>query len=153
MVLIFDDLAYSASCGRTGHHYKDGLAFKFEDETYETVLQSIEWTPSRFGELAPVAVFDTVEIDGCSVSRATLHNLTFIRELELVPDAVSWFPNGHMNHSSYSRRTWTVANTRMQHPLSVRAAVLPQKFIGKLQKKDGSLRPYTAAIHPVKASS
>lgn len=85
MVLIFDDLAYSASCGRTGHHYKDGLAFKFEDETYETVLQSIEWTPSRFGELAPVAVFDTVEIDGCSVSRATLHNLTFIRELELVP--------------------------------------------------------------------
>lgn len=85
MVLIFDDLAYSASCGRTGHHYKDGLAFKFEDETYETVLQSIEWTPSRFGELVPVAVFDTVEIDGCSVSRATLHNLTFIRELELVP--------------------------------------------------------------------
>ena len=85
MVLIFDDLAYSASCGRTGHHYKDGLAYKFEDETYETVLQSIEWTPSRFGELAPVAVFDTVEIDGCSVSRATLHNLTFIRELELVP--------------------------------------------------------------------
>ena len=42
MVLIFDDLAYSASCGRTGHHYKDGLAFKFEDETYETVLKSIE---------------------------------------------------------------------------------------------------------------
>lgn len=69
----------------TGHHYKDGLAFKFEDETYETILRSIEWTPSRFGELAPVAVFDTVEIDGCSVSRATLHNLTFIRELELVP--------------------------------------------------------------------
>ena len=85
MVLIFDDLAYSASCGRTGHHYKDGLAYKFEDETYETILRSIEWTPSRFGELAPVAVFDTVEIDGCSVSRATLHNLTFIRELELVP--------------------------------------------------------------------
>lgn len=85
MVLIFDDLVYSASCGRTGHHYKDGLAFKFEDETYETLLRSIEWTPSRFGELAPVAVFNTVEIDGCSVSRATLHNLTFIRELELVP--------------------------------------------------------------------
>lgn len=85
IVLIFDDLAYSASCGRTGHHYKDGLAYKFEDETYETVLQSIEWTPSRFGELAPVAVFDTVAIDGCSVSRATLHNLTFIRELELMP--------------------------------------------------------------------
>lgn len=85
MVLIFDDLAYSASCGRTGHHYKDGLAFKFEDETYETVLRDIEWTPSRLGELAPVAVFDTVEIDGCSVSRASLHNLTFIKDLELTP--------------------------------------------------------------------
>ena len=85
IVLIFDDLAYSASCGRTGHHYKDGLAFKFEDETYETVLRDIEWTPSRLGELAPVAVFDTVEIDGCSVSRASLHNLTFIKDLELTP--------------------------------------------------------------------
>lgn len=85
MVLIFDDLSYSAGRGRTGHHYKDGLAFKFEDETYETVLRRIEWTPSRSGDLAPVALFDTIEIDGCSVSRASLHNLTFIRELELVP--------------------------------------------------------------------
>lgn len=85
MVLIFDDLSYSAGRGRTGHHYKDGLAFKFEDETYETVLRRIEWTPSRSGELAPVALFDTIEIDGCSVSRASLHNLAFIRELELVP--------------------------------------------------------------------
>lgn len=85
MVLIYDDLAYSASCGRTGHHYKDGLAYKFEDETYETILRQIEWTPSRSGELAPVAIFDTVEIDGCSVSRASLHNLTFIRQLELMP--------------------------------------------------------------------
>lgn len=94
MVLIFDDLAYSASCGRTGHHYKDGLAFKFEDETYETVLQSIEWTPSRFGELAPVAVFDTVEIDGCSVSRATLHNLPLSGNWSWCRDAISWYPNG-----------------------------------------------------------
>ena len=83
--MIFDSLDYSKSCGRTGHHYKDGLAFKFEDETYETTLRNIEWTPTRFGEIAPVGVFDSVEIDGCSVSRATLHNLTFIKELELVP--------------------------------------------------------------------
>lgn len=85
MVAIFDDLAYSASCGRTGHHYKDGLAFKFADEVYETVLREIEWTPSRNGELAPVAIFDPITIDGCDVSRASLHNLTFIRELELAP--------------------------------------------------------------------
>ena len=68
IVMIFDSLDYSKSCGRTGHHYKDGLAFKFEDETYETTLRNIEWTPTRFGEIAPVGVFDSVEIDGCSVS-------------------------------------------------------------------------------------
>ena len=62
------------------------MAFKFEDDTYETVLRSIEWTPSRTGEITPVAVFDTVEIDGCAVSRASLHNLSFIENLELAPD-------------------------------------------------------------------
>ena len=83
IVVTYNDAAYAKSCGRTGHHYKDGLAFKFEDDTYETVLRSIEWTPSRTGEIAPVAVFDTVEIDGCAVSRASLHNLSFIENLEL----------------------------------------------------------------------
>lgn len=83
MVLRYDSLSYSGRCGRTGHHYKDGIAFKFEDDTYETVFRSIEWEPGRSGEIAPVAVFDTVEIDGCSVSRASLYNLSFIRDLEL----------------------------------------------------------------------
>lgn len=83
LVLTFDDVEYSRNCGRTGHHYKDGIAFKFEDGKYETVLRSIEWTPSRSGEIAPVAVFDTVEIDGCDVSRASLHNLSFMEDLEL----------------------------------------------------------------------
>lgn len=85
IVMIFDSLSYSKSCGKTGHHYKDGLAYKFEDDTYETFLREIEWTPTRFGEIAPVGIFDTVEIDGCDVSRASLHNLTFIKNLELVP--------------------------------------------------------------------
>ncbi|MDD6656369.1 MAG: hypothetical protein PUE95_03555, partial [Lachnospiraceae bacterium] len=83
MVLRYDSLSYSKRCGRTGHHYKDGIAYKFEDDTYETVFRSIEWEPGRSGEIAPVAVFDRVEIDGCSVSRASLHNLSFIRDLEL----------------------------------------------------------------------
>ena len=83
IVASYNDIAYSATCGRTGHHYKDGLAFKFEDETFETVLREIEWNPSRSGEIAPVAIFDTVQIDGCEVSRASLHNLNFINALQL----------------------------------------------------------------------
>ena len=85
IVMTDNDIAYSKTCGRTGHHYKDGLAFKFEDDLFETRLQQIEWTPSRTGEIAPVAVFDPVEIDGCTVSRASLHNLSFIEGLELMP--------------------------------------------------------------------
>ena len=85
LVLRYDSLSYSASLGRTGHHYNDGIAFKFEDDTYETVFRSIEWQTGRSGEIAPVALFDTVEIDGCGVSRASLHNLTFIKNLELHP--------------------------------------------------------------------
>lgn len=85
LVLSYDSISYSRTCGRTGHHFKDGLAFKFEDDLFETRLDHIEWTPSRTGEITPVAVFDTVEIDGCEVSRATLHNLSFIEDLELMP--------------------------------------------------------------------
>ncbi|WP_313530581.1 NAD-dependent DNA ligase LigA [Anaerotignum sp.] len=85
MVITYDNPDYSRSLGRTGHHWKDGMAFKFADDHYETVLQSIEWTPSRTGEISPVAIFDTVEIDGCEVSRASLHNPTFIKGLELMP--------------------------------------------------------------------
>lgn len=85
IVMMYNDVAFSKSCGRTGHHYKDGLAFKFEDELFESALQGIEWTPTRTGEIAPVAIFNTVEIDGCDVSRASLHNLSFIERLELIP--------------------------------------------------------------------
>lgn len=85
VVASYNEVAYSQSCGRTGHHYKDGLAFKFEDELYESVLLSIEWNPSRSGEISPVAVFKPVEIDGCEVSRASLHNLSFIEGMELKP--------------------------------------------------------------------
>ena len=84
IVMAYNDIAYSKSCGRTGHHYKDGIAYKFEDELYESSLQYIEWTPGRTGEIAPVAVFDPVEIDGCEVGRASLHNLSFIENLELM---------------------------------------------------------------------
>ena len=85
IVVTYNDIAYSKSCGRTGHHYKDGIAYKFEDDTYMSKLQYIEWNPTRSGEITPVAVFDPVEIDGCEVSRASLHNLSFIEGLELMP--------------------------------------------------------------------
>ena len=83
IVVTYNDVAYSKSCGRTGHHYKDGLAFKFEDDLYETKLRAIEWTPSRFGPVAPVAILDPVMIDGSEVTRASLHNVSFIEEKEL----------------------------------------------------------------------
>ncbi len=85
IVASYNDIAFSRSCGRTGHHYKDGLAFKFGDELHETKLLFIEWNPSRSGEISPVAVFQPVEIDGCGVSRASLHNLSFIEGMELMP--------------------------------------------------------------------
>ena len=83
MVITYDDIAYSRTCGRTGHHFKDGLAFKFEDDEHETVLRDIEWTPSRSGIMAPVAILTPVEIDGTTVTRASLHNLSFIEELQV----------------------------------------------------------------------
>ncbi len=85
IVVTYNNIAYSKSCGRTGHHYKDGIAFKFEDDQYETVMTCIEWTPTRTGEIAPVAILKPVEIDGCTVSRASLHNVSFIEGLELMP--------------------------------------------------------------------
>ena len=85
IVVTFNDVAYSKSCGQTGHHYKDGMAFKFEDDAFESQLQYIEWNLARSGEITPVAIFDTVEIDGCEVSRASLHNLSFVEKLELMP--------------------------------------------------------------------
>ena len=85
IVAVYDSISYSKNCGRTSRVYKDGPAFKFEEDAFETVFRSIEWTPTRSGQLAPAALFDTIEIDGCAVSRASLHNLTSIKDLELQP--------------------------------------------------------------------
>ena len=71
---------YNAA-GKTDHHFKGGLAYKFYDEEYETQLIDIEWTMGRTGVLTPVAIFEPVEIDGTEVSRASLHNISIIRQL------------------------------------------------------------------------
>lgn len=69
--------------GRTGHHFRGGMAYKFYDELYETKLVDVEWTQGKTGTLTPTAVFETVQIDGCDISRASLHNISIIKKLGL----------------------------------------------------------------------
>ena len=83
MVIIYDDIKYGESLGMTGHHPKHSLAFKFYDEEVETVLRYIEWGMGKTGQLTPVAVFDPIEIDGTVIERASLHNISIMKELEL----------------------------------------------------------------------
>lgn len=85
LVVKYNDCKYYDSLGKTDHHFRGGMAFKFCDETYETKLIGIEWTMGRTGVLTPVAVFDTIEIDSCDVSRASLHNVSIMNELLGVP--------------------------------------------------------------------
>lgn len=90
LVAMYDDIAYGESLGMTGHHPRHSLAFKFTDTEYETVLRNIEWDVSRAGLVNPTAVFDPVVIDGCTITRATLHNISYIEVLELgVGDTIS----------------------------------------------------------------
>lgn len=83
LVLTLCDLAYSASLGRTAKFPRDSIAFKWADETAETTLLEIEWSPSRTGLINPVAVFESVELEGTTVSRASVHNLSIMEELQL----------------------------------------------------------------------
>ena len=83
LVLIYDDMAYGQSVGRTSKFPRDSFAFKWADETRETILREIEWSPSRTGLINPVAIFEPVELEGTTVSRASVHNISIMEELEL----------------------------------------------------------------------
>jgi DNA ligase (NAD+) len=83
LVLVLDDIAYGESLGATSKFPRNAIAFKWADETAETVLREIEWNTSRTGLINPVAVFDPVELEGTAVSRASLHNVSILRGLEL----------------------------------------------------------------------
>lgn len=83
LVLIYDDIAYGRSLGRTAKFPRDSMAFKWSDETKETVLQQMVWSPSRTGLINPIAVFEPVELEGTSVSRASVHNLSIVKSLKL----------------------------------------------------------------------
>lgn len=83
LVLVYDDIAYGQSLGATAKFPRDSFAFKWADEIRETTLLSIEWSPSRTGLINPVAIFEPVELEGTTVSRASVHNISIMEELEL----------------------------------------------------------------------
>ncbi len=83
LVIIYDDIPYGESLGMTAKFPRNSLAFKWADETAVTKLSYIEWSPSRTGLINPVAVFEPVELEGTTVSRASLHNVSIVEELEL----------------------------------------------------------------------
>ena len=81
VVFKYDDCAYYNSLGATGHHFRGGLAYKFEDEVVQSTLLHIEWTMGKTGQLTPVAIFEPIDIDGTTISRANLHNLDIMTAL------------------------------------------------------------------------
>ena len=83
LVLTLDDGLYAASLGETAKFQRDSIAFKWRDQYADTVLRDIEWSPSRTGLLNPVAIFDPVELEGTTVSRASVHNINIMEDLEL----------------------------------------------------------------------
>lgn len=83
MVLGYNDIKYGESLGMTSHHLRSQIAFKFYDEEVETTLKDVEFTMGKTGVLTPTAIFEPVEIDGTTVERASLHNLSIMKSLEL----------------------------------------------------------------------
>lgn len=83
LVLSFDDVAYGHSLGTTAKFPRDSIAFKWADEQAETILRDVEWSASRTGLINPVAIFDPVSLEGTSVSRASVHNVSIVRQLKL----------------------------------------------------------------------
>lgn len=83
LVLVYDDIAYGQSLGATAKFPRDSIAFKWADEVKETVLKEIEWSPSRTGLINPIAVFEPVELEGTTVSRASVHNISILKNLKL----------------------------------------------------------------------
>ena len=83
LVMTYNDIQYGESLGLTGHHPRHSVAYKFYDEEFETTLKNIEWTMGKSGCLTPTAVFEPVEIDGTIVERASLHNMSIFKDLEL----------------------------------------------------------------------
>lgn len=81
VVFKYEDVAYGKSLGSTSHHFNNGIAFKVYNDSVETTLRNIKWSSGKTGILTPVAIFDTVDIEGSEVSRASLHNISVMKEI------------------------------------------------------------------------
>lgn len=107
LVLALNDIQYGESLGMTGHHPKHSIAFKFYDEEVETTLLNIEWSMGKSGNLTPVAIFEPVDIDGTTIERASLHNITIMNNLsggfERIGDTLTIFK---ANQIIPQIRTW-----------------------------------------------
>ena len=106
LVLTYDDKAYSATLGRTAKYPRDSIAFKWQDELADTVLREIEWSASRTGLINPVAIFDPVELEGTTVSRASVHNISILKELHLgIGDTISVYKANMIIPQIYENKT------------------------------------------------
>ena len=92
VVFKFNDIEYGKSLGQTSHHFKNGIAYKRKDDTYKTKLVDIDWTMGKTGTLTPTAIFEPVEIDGTTVERASVHNISILTKLDLhIGDTIEIF--------------------------------------------------------------
>ena len=111
IVVKYNKIDEYEAMGRTDHHFKGGIAYKFYDEEYETVLRNIEWTMGRTGVLTPVAIYDDIDIDGTICNRASLHNLSIMKEQLYEPYAGEkiWIAKMNMIIPQVVRKEW-IAN-------------------------------------------
>lgn len=106
LVLTFDDIAYSLTLGRTAKYPHDSIAFKWQDELAETKLLEVEWSASRTGLINPVAIFEPVELEGTTVTRASVHNISILKELNLgIGDTILVYKANMIIPQIYENRT------------------------------------------------
>lgn len=106
LVLTFDDIAYSLTLGRTAKYPHDSIAFKWQDELAETKLLEVEWSASRTGLINPVAIFEPVELEGTTVTRASVHNISILKELKLgIGDTILVYKANMIIPQIYENRT------------------------------------------------
>lgn len=114
-VMAYDDIEYGNSLGRTDKFFRHSISYKYEDELYETILRDIEWNTSKTGLVNPVAVFDETVIDGAGITRATLHNISYIENLQLgIGDKIQIYKSNKIIpkvHNNLTRsNTWKLPN-------------------------------------------
>ena len=132
LVALYDDIAYGESLGTTAKFPRNAFAFKWADEQKETTLLEIEWSPSRTGLINPVAVFEPVELEGTSVSRASVHNISIMEELELgVGDTLFVYTDGVAEATDASNTLY--GTDRMLAALNQNRGLPPEKLLHQIK--------------------